>query len=87
MATSWSTTADFSFAEQDLWKAKQSGNAEDPYDFKGVAEAPENMLLDPDDYDIAPEEIQVDNESWTAVSGQNVLPQNWTLVFSGDVEE
>ena len=87
MATSWSTTADYTFTQQDLWKAKQSGNEEDPYDFKGVAEAPENMLLDPEDYDIAPEEIQVDNESWTAASGQNNERGAWTVVFSGDIEE
>ena len=79
MPTDWTTTPDFSYSEVDLWKAKQSGNVEDPFDFKGVAEAPENVLLDPEDYDIFPEEVQVDNESWTAV----VVPAqaaNWTLV-------
>jgi len=80
MATSWSTTADYSFAQQDLWKSKQSGNAEDAHDFKGVAEAPENMMLDPEDYDIFPEEIQVDNESWVAVVVPKEHSTSWFLV-------
>ena len=88
MATTWSTTADYSFSQQDLWKAKVSGRAEDLADFKVVAEAPENMLLDPEDYDIVPEEIQADNEDWHTVSGQNVEPgDGWTLAFDGDIED
>ena len=83
MATDWSTTADYSFAQQDLWKAKQSGTEEDPHDFKGVAEAPENMLLDPEDYDIFPEEIQVDNESWVSADLYPAATQGWTTVSSG----
>ena len=79
MATTWSTTADYSFSQQDLWKAKQSGTAEDAHDFKGVAEAPENMLLDPEDYDISPEDIQVDNESWTSVSIATQPSSSWVL--------
>jgi hypothetical protein len=80
VATDWSTTADYSFSQQDLWKAKQSGTAEDEHDFKGVAEAPENMMLDPEDYDIFPEEIQVDNESWTSVSVAKEHSTSWSLV-------
>ena len=82
MATTWSTTADYSFSQQDLWKSKQSGIAEDAHDFKGVAEAPENMMLDPEDYDIFPEEIQADNESWTATSLYPAATQGWTTVSS-----
>ena len=80
MATTWSTTPDYAFSDVDLWKAKESGTAEDPYDFKGVAEAPENMLLDPEDYDIAPEDIQVDNESWSSVSVATQPARDWSLV-------
>lgn len=83
MATTWSTTADYSFAQQDLWKAKQSGTAEDEHDFKGVAEAPENMMLDPEDYDIFPEEIQVDNVSWTSTTLYPAANQGWSTVASG----
>lgn len=83
MATDWTTQADLTFSDQDLWKAKVSGQACDPFDFKGVAEAPENMLLDPEDYDIFPEQIQVDNESWVTVTLTQANAPSWTTVYSG----
>lgn len=79
MGTSWSTTAAFTFTDQDVWKAKVSGNADDAHDFKGVAEAPENLHLNPEDFDIAPEEIQVDNESWVNVTTPNLASTAWVL--------
>ena len=80
-STDWDTTADYTHAQQDLWFAKQSGTASDPYDFKGVAEAPEDYELLPTDIDITPPETQVDNESWTDVEGQNeTAGAGWTLL-------
>lgn len=87
MATTWSTTADYSFSQQDLWKSKVSGREEDSLDFKGVAEAPEDLMLDPEDFDIMPEEVQVDNEEWTLATGQNNETGAWTLAYDGDIEE
>jgi hypothetical protein len=79
----WTTVADFTFAQEDLWKAKIVSST-DEGDFKTVAEAPEDMLLNPEDYDITPEEIQVDNESWVLVTLTAAnAPSTWTTVSSG----
>ena len=66
MATDWTTTADYSFAEQDLWFAKIA-SADNTTDFKAVAEAPEDFDILPTDVDILPMQVQVDNESWVHV--------------------
>lgn len=77
----WDTTPDYTFAQQDLWFAKLSGRECDPHDFKGVAEAPEDYHILPTSVDITPSETQVDNESWTDVSGQNQSAgDGWTLI-------
>ena len=49
-------------------------------DFKAVAEAPENLHLDPEDFEIFPEEVQVDNESWVSVSVAREHSTSWSLV-------
>lgn len=82
MATDWVTTADYSFSDQDLWFSKIK-SADNTTDFKAVAEAPENLHLLPTDFDILPDEVQVDNESWTAASGQNASPGSWTTTYNG----
>lgn len=80
----WSTTADYTFAQSDLWFSKVSSTACDPNDFKGVAEAPEDYDLLPTQIDILPPETQVDNESWENVENQNnSAGSGWTLVEDG----
>lgn len=80
-STDWDTTPDYTFEQQDLWFSKLSGRACDPYDFKGVAEAPEDYDILPTSVDITPPETQVDNESWEDVEGQNQRPgEGWTLI-------
>lgn len=80
-STGWSTTAEYTFVDRDLWFAKRSGVAEDPNDFKGVAEAPEDYDILPTDIDILPPETQADNEDWTDVEGQNrAAGSGWTIV-------
>jgi len=66
MATDWSTTPDYSFADQDLWFSKIR-SADDTTDFKAVAEAPEDFDILPTDVAIMPVQVQVDNESWALV--------------------
>jgi hypothetical protein len=78
----WTTVADFTFAQEDLWKAK-TVSATDEGDFKTVAEAPEDLTLNPEDFDITPEEIQVDNESWVSVELVRADHPGWTTVSSG----
>jgi hypothetical protein len=34
---------------------------------------------------ILPVQVQVDNESWTPVSGQNVQQTSWTTTFNGRI--
>jgi hypothetical protein len=80
--TIWTTLPDFTFSQEDLWKAKIV-SASDEGDFKTVAEAPEDMLLNPEDYDITPEEIQVDNEHWVSVELVRADATGWTTVSSG----
>lgn len=82
MATDWSTTADYSFSDQDLWFSKIT-SASNTTDFKAVAEAPEDLDILPTDFDILPTEVQVDNESWSAVTAQNALPGSWTTSYNG----
>jgi len=79
-STDWNTTADYLFADQDLWFSKIA-SATNTTDFKAVAEAPEDFDILPTDVQIMPIEVQVDNESWTDVEGQNrVSSQGWTIV-------
>lgn len=83
MADFWTTLTDFSFAQEDLWKAKIV-SASDEGDFKTVAEAPEDLTLNPEDFDIVPEEIQVDNEHWVTVElTPPNAPSSWTTTSSG----
>lgn len=82
MATSWTTTPDFSFSDEDLWKSKIT-SASATTDFKVVAEAPEDLDLNPEDFEISPEEIQVDNESWVSIELVRADAPGWTLIESG----
>ena len=82
MATDWSTTADYSFSDQDLWFSKIK-SADNTTDFKAVAEAPEDFDILPTDVDILPMQVQVDNESWAPVSGQNYNQSSWTTSYNG----
>lgn len=82
MATDWSTTADYSFSDQDLWFSKIK-SADNTTDFKAVAEAPEDFDILPTDVDILPMEVQVDNESWSSVSAQNTTAGPWTTSYNG----
>ena len=82
MATDWSTTADYSFSDQDLWFSKIK-SADNTTDFKAVAEAPEDFDILPTDVDILPMQVQVDNESWAPVSGQNLQQTSWTTSYNG----
>ena len=84
MATDWTTTADYSFSDQDLWFSKIK-SADDTTDFKAVAEAPEDFDILPTDVAILPVQVQVDNESWTPVAGQNVQQTSWTTTFNGRI--
>lgn len=79
-ASDWTTFAEYTFTEQDLWTSKIA-SASSKVDFKHVAEAPENLDILPEDFDVLPEEVQSDNEDWSAVTGQNVATgDGWTLV-------
>lgn len=83
-ATAWDTTADYTFAQSDLWFSKVSSTAGFTTDFKGVAEAPEDLDLLPSQIDIAPTAVQVDNENWTSVVNQNIESDpGWTIIESG----
>lgn len=79
-STDWSTTADYTFAQQDLWFSKIA-SASNTTDFKAVAEAPEDFDILPTDVAILPTQVQVDNEDWSDVAGQNRAPgAGWVLV-------
>ena len=79
-STGYTTTADYTFADQDLWFSKIA-SATSTTDFKAVAEAPEDFDILPTDVQILPIEVQVDNESWSDVEGQNRVSSNsWTII-------
>lgn len=87
MGTDWSTTADFSFSEQDLWSSKII-SIDSTADFKVVAEAPEDLDLTPEQFDITPEEIQADNDDWTDVADNEPKKGlgGWTNTYTGGTE-
>lgn len=78
MATDWSTPATMA---SNTWKSKIT-SASDTVDFKHVAEAPEDLMLSPEDFEIVPEEVQSDEDDWAVTS----IPVNdegqWNLVES-----
>lgn len=92
MANDWDTTADFTFAEQDLWKSKNQG-ATSNTDFKIASEAPEDIHLTFEELDITPQEIQGDNfyvefSQWTQVDQSVAVGTGgWTNTFTGGTEE
>jgi hypothetical protein len=88
MGTDWSTTADYSFSEQDLWASKIT-SISDTADFKVVAETPSELDLTPEQFDITPEQIQSDNDAWAPVSDNEAAKGlgGWaTQVYTGGTE-
>lgn len=78
MGSDWSTPIAFPTGDNLVWKSKIT-SADDTVDFKHVSEAPEDLLLSPEDFDIVPEEVQVDQEEWAIVSIPANDADQWTL--------
>jgi hypothetical protein len=76
MATDWSTPASIA---SNTWKSKITSPSSG-VDFKHVAEAPENLLLTPEDFEIVPEEVQSDKEDWAITSIPPDDSGQWTVV-------
>jgi len=50
-------------------------------DFKHVSEAPENLMLTPEDFEIIPEDVQSDKEEWAVTTLFTVEDADqWTVV-------
>lgn len=76
-ASDWVNIPDFTLADSKTWKSKIK-SADSTVDFKHVAETPSELMLDPEDFEIIPEEVQSDNDDWaivTLVSNDETL---WT---------
>jgi len=67
LASDWSAPEDFTSANRKAWKSKIT-SASDTVDFKHVSEAPENLMLTPEDFEIVPEDVQSDKEEWAIVT-------------------
>lgn len=89
MGTEWSTVpADYSFPERDLWSSKIIA-ADSTVDFKAVAETPSELHLTPEQFDVLPEEVQVDNDSWAPVADNEAAKGlgGWTNSYSGGTQD
>jgi hypothetical protein len=79
LASDWSTPAATPASDNNVWKSKITSSSSTT-DFKHVSEAPENLLLTPEDFDIVPEEVQADSDDWAITTIDANDADNWTVV-------
>lgn len=92
MSTDWSTSADYTSREQQLWSSKITSSTSTT-DFKISAEAPEDIHLTFEELDILPEQIQGENfyqgwSTWTRIDSDSAVGLGgWATVYSGGTTE